>query len=216
MSDNIINPVIIFGAKGLGKTALEIFKHQGIVVYGFLDDDTSLQSQEIDFVSVLGKTDDQRFLKLIGQKCDAFVASDENVYRESLAKMLIEKRKVMPINAVHPTAFIASSASIGHGNLVNMGAMLGADSHIRNLCILHSGAIVEHEVKLGNFIQIGANSTINAGVEIGTGAFIGSGVTIVAGIKIGKNARVGAGSVVIENVGDGVTVFGNPAQKVGK
>jgi serine acetyltransferase len=37
---------------------------------------------------------------------------------------------------------------------------------------------------------------------------------IISGLTIGKNARVGAGSVVVENVADGITVFGNPAKKI--
>jgi acetyltransferase-like isoleucine patch superfamily enzyme len=39
-------------------------------------------------------------------------------------------------------------------------------------------------------------------------------VTIVSGVTVGKNARIGAGSVVISSVGNGETVFGNPAVKV--
>ena len=59
----MINPVVIFGAKGLGKTALDIFKSNDVVVYCFLDDDVSLHGTEIEEVSVLGATDDDGYLK---------------------------------------------------------------------------------------------------------------------------------------------------------
>ena len=71
-------PVIIIGAKGIAIAALQIFKSNGIVVYGFLDDDSKTHGSEIATVPVLGKTDDHGFLKLIGQKCEAIGAMGSN------------------------------------------------------------------------------------------------------------------------------------------
>ncbi|MFT6865315.1 MAG: sugar O-acyltransferase (sialic acid O-acetyltransferase NeuD family) [Cyclobacteriaceae bacterium] len=209
-------PVIIFGAKGLAKAALEIFKSNKIVVYGFLDDDGTLHGQEIDDVSILGRTDDHGFIKLIGQKCDAFLATDENPLRKKWVNMLMEERKVMPMNAIHETAVISSFASIGHGNFINSRVTLGASSNIGQHCIIGSGAIIEHDVVIGDFVQVGAGSVINAGVTIEDGAFVGSGATVVSGVTIGKNARIGAGSVVIAGVAAKETVFGNPAVSIKK
>lgn len=208
-------PVIIFGAKGIGRAALEIFKSNQVVVYGFLDDAADLHGTEIDDVTVLGKTDDHGFLKLIGQKTEAFVATDDNALRKKQVKMLMESRKVMPTNAVHQQAIVAPSAAIGHGNFINARVVLGAEVKVGQHCIIHTGAILEHGVRLDDFVQIGAGAVINSGVEIGKETFVGSGVTIVSGVKIGKKARIGAGSVVIADVADGETVFGNPAAKVG-
>ncbi|MEQ8583540.1 MAG: acetyltransferase [Marinoscillum sp.] len=204
-------PVIIFGAKGIGKAALEIFKSNRVVVYGFLEDDAEMHGLEIDDVTVLGKTDDHGFIKLIGQKTEAFVATDDNALRKRQVKMLMDTRKVMPTNAIHDAAIISNSAVIGHGNFINARVTLGANAVIGQHCLIHSGAIIEHEVKMGDFVQVGAGTTINSGVEIANEAFIGSGSLIVAGVKIGKKARIGAGSVVIADVADGKTVFGNPA-----
>ena len=68
------NPVIIFGAGYLGRMAKEIFESNEVVVYGFLDDNKKLHSTEVDTAVVMGSTDDDGFLKLIGRKCEAFVA----------------------------------------------------------------------------------------------------------------------------------------------
>jgi sugar O-acyltransferase (sialic acid O-acetyltransferase NeuD family) len=206
------NPVIIFGASGIGKAAYEIFESNGIVVYGFLDDDARLHGTEIDKVTVLGSTDDDGFLKLIGKKCEAFVAIDDNRLRKSTVAMLNERRKVMPVNAVHPTAFISRTASLGHGNMINQGVQVGSLAEIGNHCILHAGAIIDFGVKLGHLVQVGAGAIISADVVVEDEVFIGSGATVVAGVTLGKGARVGAGSVVIAPVAAGQTVFGNPAK----
>ncbi len=208
------NPVIIFGAKGLGRVALDIFQSNGVVVYGFLDDDKALHGTEILDVSVLGNTDDDGFLKLIGKKCEAFVATDDNKLRASQVKLLLERRKVMPVNAIHSLAYIAPSAAISHGSLISAGVIINSGATVGNHCILHVNSVVEYETKIGDLVQIGTGSQIGSNVTIEEGAFIGSGVTVVAGITIGKNARVGAGSVVIENVKAGATVFGNPARPI--
>lgn len=209
-------PIIILGSGGIGRAALEIFESNRVIVYGFLEDDEKEHGKEIDTVTVLGRTDDDGYLKLIGKKCEAFVAADENSYRQSLVEMLHERRKVQPVNAVHNTAVIAKSAHIGHGNFINQQVKIGAGAEVGSHCILHSGALLDFNAKLGDFVQIGAGAVIGSGVTIGEGAFVGSGVTVVAGVTIGKNARIGAGSVVIANVKAKETVFGNPAQPIKK
>jgi sugar O-acyltransferase (sialic acid O-acetyltransferase NeuD family) len=208
------NPVIILGAKGLGRVAADIFLNNDVVVYGLLDDDTTLHQQEIDNIMVLGSTDDDGFLKLIGKKCEAFVASDDLKIRKQTVEMLLQRRKIMPVNAIHKQAYIAKSAEIGHGNLIATGVSVGAGVKISSHCIILSNAVVEFGSKIADYVQIGAGAIIGNDVEIEEGAFIGAGVTIVAGVKIGKSARVGAGSVVIEDVVKSMTVFGNPAKKV--
>lgn len=208
------NPVMIFGANAMGQAARRIFESNDILIYGYLDESSNLHGTEIDDISVLGSPDDDGFLKFIGKKCEAFVAIDDNKYRKNLVNMLIEKRKVMPANAIHQSAEIADSAHVGHGNFINMGVRVGNKAKVSNHCILNTNAVIDYEAELGDFVQIGAGSIINSGVIVEDEAFVGSGVTIVSGVKIGKGARVGAGSVVIADVKKGETVFGNPAQKI--
>ena len=208
------NPVIIFGATQLGRAAREIFDGNGNVVYCFLDDNKKLHNTEIDNVTVLGATDDDGYLKLIGKKCEAFVALDDNKLRKNVVQMLQDVRHVQPVNGIHNTSIIATSADMGHGNFIDQGAKIGAGTSIGNHCLIHAGSIIGPEVKVGDFVQIGAGTILGAGTEIEEEAFIGAGVTIVGGITIGKGARVGAGSVVVAPVKAGETVFGNPAQKV--
>ena len=208
------NPVIIFGANYLGRQAKEIFERNGNVVYGFLDDNKKLHNTIIDNISVLGSTDDDGFLKLIGKKCEAFVAVDENKVRKNIVSMLHEVRHVQPVNVIASSSVIPESVEIGHGNFIDQGILFGAGSSVGHHCLLHAGATIGMEARLGDFVQVGAGSVINAGVLVEDEVFIGSGVTIVGGVTIGKGARIGAGSVVVGPVKAGETVFGNPATAV--
>lgn len=208
------NPVIIFGANYLGRQAKAILENNGNVVYGFLDDNKKLHNTIIDEATVLGSTDDQGFLKLIGKKCDAFVAIDDNKVRKAIVTILNEDRHMQPVNVISGDFKIPTSVGLGHGNLIDQGVKVGAGATIGNHCIIGAGAIIGMEAKIGDFVQLGAGSIVNPGSEIQNEVFIGSGVTIVGGITISKGARIGAGSVVVAPVQAGETVFGNPAQKV--
>ena len=55
-------PVIIFGAKGIGKASLEILLSDGFDVLGFLDDDPELVGKEISNIAILGNTNDESYL----------------------------------------------------------------------------------------------------------------------------------------------------------
>lgn len=208
------NPVIIFGANYLGRAAKEIFESNSIVVYGFLDDDKKLHTKEVDEVVVLGSMDDDGFLKLIGRKCEAFVAVDDNKLRKNVVGMLQEIRHVQPVNAIHSTARISSKAELGHGNFIDTGATIAPGAKIGNHGIIQANSFIGVGASVGDFVQVGAGSLINPNVIVEDEVFIGSGVTIIAGITIGKGARIGAGSVVISPVKAGETVFGNPAQPI--
>jgi sugar O-acyltransferase (sialic acid O-acetyltransferase NeuD family) len=208
------NPVIIFGANNVGLQALDIFKNNNVIVYGFLDDDTSLHNSELNEVPVCGSTDDEGYTKLIGQKCEAFVATDDNSLKKSITKMLMDRRKTMPVNAIHAKAYVSDDATLGHGNLLAAGAVVQPLASVGNHCLIQANATIDAKATLADYVQIGPGANIGSEVQLGEGALIGMGATVVAGIKIGKNARVGAGSLVIADVPAGTTVFGNPAQKV--
>ncbi len=208
------NPVIVFGANYLGRVAKEIFESNEVVVYGFLDDNKKLHNTEIDNIVVLGSTDDDGFLKLIGKKCEAFVAIDDTRLRKSVVKMLHDIRHVQPVNATHKNAQLSPTCEIGHGNFFDTGFSSGAGSKIGSHCLFHAKSHIGAETTVGSFVQVGAGTIINANVTIEDEVFIGTGTTIVAGVTVGKGARIGAGSVVIASVQAGETVFGNPAQKV--
>ncbi|WP_114783134.1 NeuD/PglB/VioB family sugar acetyltransferase [Botryobacter ruber] len=208
------NPVIILGAQQLGTAALDIFSSNDVVVYCFLDDSGKLQQTEVNNVSVMSSTEDSEFLKLIGKKCDVFVAAEDTAARKSLVKMLKEEYKVVPVNAIHRFSAVSEHAWLGHGNMIGAGAIVNNNSKIGSNCLIQSRALVDAYAEIGDFVQVGAGAVINSEVVVEEGAFIGSGAVVVAGVKIGKNARVGAGSVVVADVPAKATVFGNPAAPV--
>ena len=194
--------------------ALDTFTSNGVVVYCFLDDDASLQNTEVNDIAVMGNTEEEEILKILGKKCEVFVATEDAASRRSLTQSLKEKYKSVPVNAIHRASYVSEHAWLGHGNLISAGAIVSPNSKIGDSCVIQPNALVDAGAVLGDFVQVGAGAILNTDVTVEDGAFIGTGAIVVSGIKIGKNARIGAGSLVVADVADGQTVFGNPAQPV--
>ena len=119
---------------------------------------------------------------------------------------------ILPITAVHPTAFVARDATIGESCQILAHATICAESSLDNSCIVNSSATVEHECKLGVGVHVGPGAKLAGLVQVGDFSFIGTGAIILPRVKIGKNVIVGAGAVVTKNIDDNLTVVGNPAR----
>ena len=81
-------PVIILCATDLGRSVLDVFKSNDVVVFGFLDDNKKIHGTEIEDITVLGSTSNEEYLKIIGKECDVFVASDDNSWKATMIKTL--------------------------------------------------------------------------------------------------------------------------------
>ncbi|RAK69830.1 NeuD/PglB/VioB family sugar acetyltransferase [Hymenobacter edaphi] len=208
------NPVIILGAQTVGTAALDAFTSNDVVVYCLLDDNPKLKDTDLHDVPIMGATDDEEMLKLLGKKCEVFVATEDTASRKALTSMLRQEYEQVPVNAIHRAASVSEHAWLGHGNLISAGAVVASDAKVGNGCLLGVRSVVDVRAQLADYVVVGAGAIINGDAEIGEQAFIGSGAVVVSGVKIGAKARVGAGAVVVADVPANQTVFGNPATKV--
>ncbi len=208
------NPVIILGAQKLGVAALDAFSSNNVVVYCFLEDDATLQQKEVNEIAVMGSTEEEEILRILGKKCEGCVATEDAASRKSLTNMLKEKYQAVPVNAIHKFSYVSEQAWLGHGNLVGAGAVVNPNSKLGDNCIIQARAVIDTGAELADFVQVAPGAIINTDVKIGEAAYVGTGAIVVSGIKIGKKARIGAGSLVVSDVADNQTVFGNPAQPV--
>jgi sugar O-acyltransferase (sialic acid O-acetyltransferase NeuD family) len=207
------NPVIILGAQAVGTAALDAFLSNDVVVYCILDDDPKLHSTELLDVPVMGNTDDGELLKLLGKKCEVFVATEDTASRRSLTKMLHDDYEVVPVNSIHQRASVSAHAELGHGNYIGPNAV-AATAKLGEGVLVGPNAVVEGQASIGDYAQLGSGAQVGVGATVGAGAFVGAGAVLVAGVKVGDKARVGAGSVVVADVAANQTVFGNPAKQV--
>lgn len=195
-----MKPIIIFGAKGIGKTVLDILQKNELFVYGFLDDDQTLQETRINDVPVLGTMQEKKFLHLLDTKCAAFVAIEKIEQRKTITEQLAKNPTIKIINAIHPNTTLSEEITLGHGNLINVRTSLGANVCIGNGCTIEGHTMLAHDVKIGDFVHIGAGSIIHAGVTVPSNTYIGTGSILLPNIKIKQGAYIKPGALVEKDI----------------
>lgn len=191
----------LIGASGHGLVVLDICQLQNIEINAFLDDG-------IKPPFFAGKQCYLTKSVLLFETDNVLITIGSNPIRKKIA----ESVPCSFLTAIHPTAVIDSTSSIGYGTAVMANAVINANAHIGNHSIVNSGAIVEHECKISNYVHISPNATLCGNVQVGEGTHIGAGAVVIPNILIGKGVIIGAGTVVIRNIPDNVMVVGNPGK----
>jgi FkbH-like protein len=90
----------------------------------------------------------------------------------------------------------------------------------RRVRLWHHGGMIIGARAIGNDVHIRQNTTIGVAQTwrdddlpiIEDGADIGCGASILGPVVVGRNAKLGANAVVLEDIPEGATAMGNPAQ----
>jgi len=141
--------IIIIGAGGHGRVVLDIIRAAGTYEpIGFLDGNPELTGRHIDGLEVLGTPSILETLKKQGVM-GAIIAIGDNGIRRKYAE-LVTATNIPLVNAIHPSANIADTASLGKNIVIASGALVCAHCQIGNSVILNTGCIVDHESIVAN------------------------------------------------------------------
>lgn len=191
----------LYGAGGHAKVIKEILEAQGVEVEGIIDDNPALN----DFMGMPVRhqmTDVKEVVVSIGY----------NDVRCKVAERIASQVKFG--TAVHPSAIVSPSATLGEGTVVMQGAIIQVETKVGKHCIVNTGASIDHECVLGDYVHVSPHATLCGDVQVGEGTWIGAGAVVIPGVRIGKWCVIGAGSVVLRDVPDGVVAVGNPCKIV--
>ena len=205
--------IVIIGAGGHGRVVLDIVQRAGVhSVKGYLDSNPEIGGRRIDGIPVLGGPEMVNELRDNGL-AGAIVAIGDNGARRQWAD-LIDHASLELVNAIHPSANLAKTVTLGRNVVIAAGALVCAHCQIGDLAILNTGCIVDHESMIGTAVHICPGVRIAGRVTVESGAFVGIGATIIQNIRIGYEAVIGAGAVVISNVHPMTTCVGMPAKEI--
>ena len=188
--------VVIIGASGHGRVVADIVKANNDILIGFLDDDNSKLC--------LGKIDD--YVNYL----DAFfvIAIGDSGLRREISNRLNCKW----YQAIHPSAVISPSASLGDGTVVMPNAVINANSRVGCHCIINTSSVLEHDNNIGSYVHISVGAKVGGGVAVGDSSWIGIGATITNNITICADCVIGAGAVVVKDISSPGVYVGVPAK----
>jgi sugar O-acyltransferase (sialic acid O-acetyltransferase NeuD family) len=114
--------------------------------------------------------------------------------------------KVPFTNIVHPSVEIGVNVSMGIGNVIFGGAMIGPMTKIGNNNFIATRCNFEHHNKIENHNTFGPSVTTSGSVSIGSCVVFGSGIFIEPKVKIGNNAIISSGSILQKDILDNFIV----------
>lgn len=204
----------ILGAGAHGRVVADILRSQGMLLDGFIDDDTSLLKMLVADCPVVGSWDVVRVVMKPGDT-EIIVALGNAPLRLRLARQIQDNGFAL-LNAIHANAVISPAASLGKGICVCAGAVVNPGAVIGDAVIINTGATVDHDCIVGDGVHISPGVHLAGRVTIGSLSFLSTGISVAPRVQIGANSILGAGSVVVKDIPDGVLAYGVPARVIQK
>lgn len=204
------NSILIFGGGGHAKMCIDIIKETRThEIIGIIDDNIPIQNKVLD-VPIIGST--SSIDQLIKEGLQFAVLGIGGVLTKGVRKKIFTslKNKNLHIpNIIHPSSSVELSTTLGEGNQIMQGAIVGSNVEIGNNCIINSGSIISHDAVIGDNVHIAPGAIIAGGVHIKEDTIIGMGCTIFLGLTIGKNVTIHNGVNVFKDIKDNQVIKNN-------
>lgn len=198
----------LYGAGGHAKVITDILHSLGVEVLGVFDDNPPNAKLNIMEIRSGARLEGKNFNDL---NSPLIISIGDNSRRAEIASMIKEATYG---TAIHGSAIISSTASIGVGTVILQGAIVQAWAKIGAHVLINTAASIDHDNIIGDYAHVSPHATLCGHVEVGEGTHIGAGAVIIPKIRIGRWCTIGAGAVVIRDIPDFSTAVGNPAKVI--
>jgi len=181
-------PILVYGSQEFGRVVRRLVEDCGRTFQGFVDDWHTGEDVLGRFDAVIEKYRPDRFEFVIAVGYKNLTAR-WGVYQ----RVLVAGYRVATL--IHPSAYVARSASILDGAMVMAAAAVDVAATLRELAVLWPGAVISHDSEIGENCFVSPNATVCGHCRVGRDSFIGAGAVIVDHVKVPGGAFVKAGSV---------------------
>lgn len=208
-----MHDIIILGAGGFGREILswvpECFPAGDYRLKGYLDQDPGrLDGFDVP-VPVLAAPGDYQV-----QPEDHFlVAVGDPAAKERVVEPILAQGGQF-LTMVHPSAVVASNASIGVGVVLYPFVGVSSLAVLRDFTHLNFYASVGHDVEIGAYSTLSPYATVNGMCSIGRSVFMGTHTSVAVGATVGDRTKISSNSCVMKSVGADQFVFGVPGKAI--
>jgi sugar O-acyltransferase (sialic acid O-acetyltransferase NeuD family) len=204
--------VVIIGAGGFGRELYEMLwkglPQDQYRFKGFLaKDPDELSGYEVnepilDYPEQYQPDPSDRFLLAIG---------DMEVRRRVVDDVAAKGGQFL--NWIHPTAVIASTASIGQGAVIYPYAVIMNRSVVEDFVHLSIYASVGHDARVGKYSLMAPYATLNGFSVIHDEVYLSTHSTVAPEKIVGRRSKVSANSAVMQDVPPNSLVHGVPGKQ---
>lgn len=115
-------------------------------------------------------------------------------------------------NIIHPTALVASTATLGYGIILSPYSVIQANVILENHIYCGTYTCIGHDSIVKSFTTLNPGTIISGYNVINEMVYFGTGAKTIPNITIGENSTLGAGSVLYTNLESYSTAKGIPAK----
>ncbi|MFI3243459.1 MAG: hypothetical protein R3Y56_04315 [Akkermansia sp.] len=115
------------------------------------------------------------------------------------------------LSFIHPSAYVAKSAVLGHGNIVLVNCVINNNTVIGDYNTFNSATLVGHDTSMGDNNFSAAHVCIGSRLKIANGNFFGLNCSVRNAVVMGDYNLIAMGANAVKNLGDHTLAIGNPA-----
>jgi sugar O-acyltransferase (sialic acid O-acetyltransferase NeuD family) len=208
--------LIIIGARAFGREVYNIAiqtkeYNNEWVIKGFLDDDkNALDNFSPNYPPIIDSVKNYKV-----QYNDVFICALGNPEIKKQYIQHITGKGGNFINIIHPSVVINPiNVNLGVGVIIGPLTYVANDVTIGNFVTIQTHVALGHDVIIGEYCQINALSFLGGFTQIGTETTINPSANILPKKSIGNKSIIGINSSVLTNVGNNISVYGNPAKRI--
>lgn len=196
------NDVVILGGGGHSRMCLDVIQSNNDYSFaGFVDDNPKAIIRK-GFRPIGSISELRTFLNQNLQNLILGIGYLKNMQKRfQLYNELVGMGFSFP-TIIHKDSIIEASATIGTGNQIFAGSIIGSDVVIGENCIINSGAIISHDCEIKDNVHITPGAILGGEVVVGENTIIGMGCSILFGVKIGRNVIINNGHTVYKDIPD--------------
>lgn len=205
--------LILIGAGGLAREVAEAVAPGGRYrLVGIVDDDVSLRGTTVAGIPVLGGID-----QIIWDRTSHIVMC---VGRGPVRRQLVELLAAHDVGpsryatVIHPSVHVPPSCFVGVGSVLLTHVALTADVRVGRHVVAMPHVTLTHDDVVGDYATLCAGVSLAGAVTVGDGAYLGTNASVRQRVRIGTDSTLGMGSSLLENLPDGETWAGTPAERL--
>lgn len=166
-----------------------------------------------ELATILGCTpsihEDFRSVAHLSEKLCVIAVGDQNLRYRFMQELVATGARFGSV--IHPTAYVAPTATIGDGTIVCPMAFVGPFAKVGMNCAINVHSTVGHDVVLGDCAVLSPGAAINGYGAAGESTLLGTGAIISPKASLGAFSKLSAGSVLNRTTEEGYLMHGNPA-----
>lgn len=149
---------------------------------------------------------------LIVQPDEVFVVANGDPTIKAKLVTKIENAGGRLISVIHPTCYVASTATIGVGAILCPFAFIGPNARLAPHVTMNVHSGCGHDSRIGAFSVLSPYASVAGAAQVGERTFLGSYAFVAPEKHVGDNAKLTSGTHVVTDIPANALATGNPAR----